>query len=78
MPSVLPDDSQAEADTEDAQQAGGHGACYIVRGGAMEYRRLGTCGLKVSRLGLGCGNFGGIGSAPAFYGWVRASRKRSR
>jgi aryl-alcohol dehydrogenase-like predicted oxidoreductase len=34
----------------------------------MEYRRLGTCGLQVSRLGLGCGNFGGIGSAPAFYG----------
>lgn len=25
-------------------------------------------GVKVSRLGLGCGNFGGIGSAPAFYG----------
>jgi aryl-alcohol dehydrogenase-like predicted oxidoreductase len=35
---------------------------------AMEYRRLGTCGLTVSRLGLGCGNFGGIGSAPAFFG----------
>jgi aryl-alcohol dehydrogenase-like predicted oxidoreductase len=34
----------------------------------MEYRRLGTSGLKVSRLGLGCGNFGGIGSAPAFFG----------
>ena len=34
----------------------------------MEYRRLGTCGLKISRLVLGCGNFGGIGSAPAFYG----------
>jgi aryl-alcohol dehydrogenase-like predicted oxidoreductase len=34
----------------------------------MEYRRLGTSGLRVSRLGLGCGNFGGIGSAPAFYG----------
>ncbi len=34
----------------------------------MEYRRLGTSGLKVSRLGLGCGNFGGIGSAAAFYG----------
>ena len=34
----------------------------------MEYRRLGSTGLKISRLGLGCGNFGGVGSAPAFYG----------
>jgi aryl-alcohol dehydrogenase-like predicted oxidoreductase len=34
----------------------------------MEYRRLGTTGLWISRLGLGCGSFGGIGSAPAFYG----------
>jgi aryl-alcohol dehydrogenase-like predicted oxidoreductase len=34
----------------------------------MEYRRLGSTGLKISRLGLGCGNFGGIGSAPAFFG----------
>jgi aryl-alcohol dehydrogenase-like predicted oxidoreductase len=34
----------------------------------MQYRRLGTTGLKISRLGLGCGNFGGIGSAPAFFG----------
>jgi 1-deoxyxylulose-5-phosphate synthase len=34
----------------------------------MDYRRLGSTGLKISRLGLGCGNFGGIGSAPEFYG----------
>ena len=34
----------------------------------MEYRRLGSTGLKIPRLALGCGNFGGIGSAPAFYG----------
>jgi aryl-alcohol dehydrogenase-like predicted oxidoreductase len=34
----------------------------------MKYRRLGSTGLKISRLVLGCGNFGGIGSAPAFYG----------
>ena len=34
----------------------------------MECRRLGSTGLRVSRLGLGCGNFGGIGSAPAFFG----------
>ena len=29
---------------------------------------MGSTGLKISRLGLGCGNFGGIGSAPAFFG----------
>jgi len=34
----------------------------------MEHRRLGRTGLKVSRLGLGCGNFGGVGSDPRFYG----------
>src|SRR3954462_14070349 len=34
----------------------------------MEYRRLGATGLRISRLGLGAGNFGGIGAAPAFYG----------
>src|SRR6266481_8694874 len=34
----------------------------------MDYRRLGSTGLRISRLGLGCGNFGGIGSALAFFG----------
>jgi aryl-alcohol dehydrogenase-like predicted oxidoreductase len=34
----------------------------------MIYQRLGTTGVKVSHLGLGCGNFGGVGSAPAFHG----------
>lgn len=34
----------------------------------MEHRRLGSTGLKISRLVLGCGNFGGVGSAPEFYG----------
>ena len=34
----------------------------------MDYTRLGSTGLKVSRLALGCGNFGGVGSAPAFFG----------
>src|SRR5258707_13588685 len=34
----------------------------------MDYKNLGQAGLKISAVGLGCGNFGGIGSAPAFFG----------
>lgn len=34
----------------------------------MEHRTLGRSGLTTSRLILGCGNFGGIGSAPVFFG----------
>jgi aryl-alcohol dehydrogenase-like predicted oxidoreductase len=34
----------------------------------MEQRPLGRSGFAVSRLVLGCGNFGGVGSAPAFFG----------
>ena len=34
----------------------------------MEQRALGSSGIEVSRLILGCGNFGGIGSSPAFFG----------
>ena len=41
----------------------------------MEQRALGRSGIDVSRVILGCGNFGGIGSAPAFFG---AGRDRGR
>ena len=34
----------------------------------MERRELGRTGVEVSRIALGCGNFGGVGSAPAFFG----------
>jgi len=34
----------------------------------MEQRELGRSGIAVSRVVLGCGNFGGVGSAPAFFG----------
>ena len=34
----------------------------------MEHRELGRSGISVSRIALGCGNFGGVGSAPAFFG----------
>ena len=34
----------------------------------MEKRDLGRTGIEVSRVALGCGNFGGVGSAPAFFG----------
>src|SRR5437016_5447249 len=43
--------------------------CYIEYAlRPMDHRRLGSTGLRISRLGLGCGNFGGIGSAPEFFG----------
>src|SRR3954452_23913688 len=35
---------------------------------AMERAYLGATGIRVSRIILGCGNFGGLGSAPAFFG----------
>jgi aryl-alcohol dehydrogenase-like predicted oxidoreductase len=34
----------------------------------MEYKNLGRTGLKISLVGLGCGNFGGIGSLPELFG----------
>ena len=34
----------------------------------MEHRALGRSGISVSRVILGCGNFGGVGSSPAFFG----------
>jgi aryl-alcohol dehydrogenase-like predicted oxidoreductase len=34
----------------------------------MELRQLGRTGVEVTRVALGCGNFGGVGSAPAFFG----------
>ncbi len=34
----------------------------------MEERTLGGSGVSITRVILGCGNFGGIGSSPAFFG----------
>src|SRR2546421_7594026 len=34
----------------------------------MRYVRMGYTDLEVSVLGLGCGNFGGVGSAPELFG----------
>jgi aryl-alcohol dehydrogenase-like predicted oxidoreductase len=34
----------------------------------MEYRAFGRTGMRVSVLGLGCGGFGGVGSAPELFG----------
>ena len=34
----------------------------------MELRSLGGTGIEVSRLALGCGTFGGVGSPPALIG----------
>ena len=34
----------------------------------MEERDLGATGVRLTRIVLGCGNFGGIGSAPELFG----------
>jgi aryl-alcohol dehydrogenase-like predicted oxidoreductase len=34
----------------------------------VEQRELGRSGVSISQVILGCGNFGGVGSAPAFFG----------
>jgi 1-deoxyxylulose-5-phosphate synthase len=34
----------------------------------VEQRELGRSGISVTRVILGCGNFGGVGSSPAFFG----------
>ena len=34
----------------------------------MKTKNLGRTGLQITAVGLGCGNFGGVGSAPAFFG----------
>jgi len=34
----------------------------------MQYRMFGRTGMRVSVLGLGCGGFGGVGSAPELFG----------
>ncbi|HEU0248182.1 MAG TPA: aldo/keto reductase [Gaiellaceae bacterium] len=34
----------------------------------VEKRELGRSGIAVTRIVLGCGNFGGVGSSPAFFG----------
>ena len=44
----------------------------------MERRQLGEAGVEVSRIILGCGNFGGIGSAPEFFGQGEAEEDAFR
>src|SRR5919204_3375226 len=43
-------------------------ACTSSSVALMERAYLGRSEIRVSRIVLGCGNFGGIGSAPAFFG----------
>ena len=34
----------------------------------MERAYLGDTGIRISKIILGCGNFGGVGSSPEFFG----------
>jgi len=44
----------------------------------MEERPLGGSGIAISRIVLGCGNFGGIGSSPALFGQGTAKEEAFR
>lgn len=44
------------------------GLGFAYRCGRMEYRLYGRTGFRVSVLALGCGGFGGVGSAPELFG----------
>ena len=41
---------------------------FTISTKGMEYRLFGRTGMRVSVLGLGCGGFGGVGSAPELFG----------
>jgi aryl-alcohol dehydrogenase-like predicted oxidoreductase len=41
----------------------------------VERREVGASGIELSRIVLGCGNFGGVGSAPEFFGRGESERE---
>ena len=66
---------RAERDLGDDEVAGAqaaiaHARLLPVSIGSAEWRRatLGQSGIEVTRIVLGCGNFGGVGSAPEWFG----------
>lgn len=44
----------------------------------VDHNQLGGTDLQVSEFGMGCGNFGGIGSAPEFFGHGESEREAFR
>ncbi len=70
---MLPLDLQSSGKAADCKSAVSESGTLILSARIenkrpVNYKNLGRTGLKVSAVGLGCGNFGGIGSAPAFFG----------
>lgn len=47
-------------------------------GAKIEYTALGRTGLRISAFGMGCGNFGGVGSAPEFFGMGESDQEAFR
>src|SRR5690242_3393290 len=68
LPMPPPNVSQVPSVISETWRSDDPSCRYLIGSNSMETRELGRSGVAVTRVVLGCGNFGGVGSSPAFFG----------